>query len=202
MDDIDPIALQKKLWPDITFYDLQREVIYSVENNDETYVSAGNKLGKDFVTGFICVCKFLRCLKMGRTCRIVTTSVAEHHLSVLWAEIAKFLTTSKVPLLARNGGPLVVNHMEIRFAREQDAKNPINYCVGRVSAKGEGLAGHHAEETLAVGDEASGIDDVAYTMFQGWARHMLFIGNPNPCNNFFFRGIRAGDLLAKQGAEK
>lgn len=42
---LDPIAFQRKLWPHITFYREQVEIIYSVENNDETFVPAGNMLG-------------------------------------------------------------------------------------------------------------------------------------------------------------
>jgi hypothetical protein len=156
---------------------------------------------KDYVTGYICLSRFLRSMILGRTCRVVTTSVAEHHLTVLWAEITRFLTTCKYPLLAKHGGPLTVNHMEVRRASEKDAKNPINYLVGRVSAKGEGLAGHHAEDTLAVGDEASGVDENAYKMFQGWAKRMLFIGNPNNCSNFFQRGVELGDLIKPQAVQ-
>lgn len=194
--DIDPLRLAAELWPGVTFYRKQLEVIYSVERNAETYVTAGNKLGKDFVAGFICLSLFLRCVKVGKTCRIVTTSVAEHHLKVLWAEIARFATTARAPLLAEDGGPLLMYHLEIRRAAEAAAKNPMSYLVGRVSQKGEGLAGHHADVTLFVADEASGIDDVAYEMAQGWAKRMLIFGNPNTCNNFFRRGVEAGDLAA------
>lgn len=192
MELADPIKLGRLLWPDVAFYRQQREIVYSVEENDETYVPAGNMLGKDFVAGFVVLNLFLRALKAGLTCRIVTTSVKEDHLRVLWGEVGRFLTTAKYPLLVQRGGPLVVNHMEMRRASEQDAKNPINYLIGAVSKEGEGLAGHHAEVTLAVADEASGVDDKAYKMFQGWARRMLIIGNPNPCQNFFFRGVKAG----------
>lgn len=194
--DICPFKLAKEFWPNVVFYDKQREIIRSVEDSVETYVPAGNKLGKDFVTGFIVLSTFLRCIKSGQTCRIVTTSVAEHHLKVLWGEIGRFLTSSKHPLLFRKGGPLTVNHMEIRRASETLAKNPINYMVGRVSERGEGLAGHHADVTLGVADEASGVAKTSYAMFQGWAKRMLFIGNPN-CDGFFKDGCRAGDLVAK-----
>lgn len=128
------------------------------------------------------------------TCRIVTTSVAEHHLKVLWGEIGRFVTTSAIPLLADKGGPLVMNYQEIRWAWERDAKNPLNYLVGRVSEKGEGLAGHHAAYTLLAGDEASGLSDTCYEMGQGWAKRFLLFGNPNNTNNFFRRGIEAGNL--------
>src|SRR5437879_1760514 len=102
------MAYKELFWPDVTFYDKQVEIVYAVEECRETMVPAGNQLGKDFVVGFICPCLFLRCLVAGLTCRIVTTSVAEHHLTVLWGEIGRFLTTSKFPLLAKDGGPLSV----------------------------------------------------------------------------------------------
>jgi hypothetical protein len=55
---IDPIRFQQELWPSteytdyggqqhpgVRFYSKQREIIYSVEDNVETLVPAGNKLG-------------------------------------------------------------------------------------------------------------------------------------------------------------
>jgi hypothetical protein len=38
----DPFAMVSFLWPDVKFYSRQREVIRSVRDNDETFVSAGN----------------------------------------------------------------------------------------------------------------------------------------------------------------
>ncbi len=138
----------------------------------------------------------IRCIKAGLTFRIITTSVAEHHLDVLWGEIGRFVMTAKYPLLHKHGGPLVMHSMELRRAEEWKEHNPLSYVQGKVSAKGEGLAGHHADYTLFVGDEASGLDDVAYEMAQGWANRMLIFGNPNPCSNFFKHGVKAGDLVA------
>ncbi len=45
LNKVDPIALQKLWWPKVMWYDKQVEVVYSVEENDETIVPAGNKLG-------------------------------------------------------------------------------------------------------------------------------------------------------------
>ncbi len=153
------------------------------------------------MAGWICLANFLRAIKCGVSCRIVTTSVAEHHLKVLWAEIARFIRECRVPLLAKDGGPLVINHLEIRRKDEMAMKNPGSYLVGRVSKAGEGLAGHHAEYTLGVADEASGCSPVAYEMFQGWAKRMLVFGNPNPTppTHFFRKGCEAGDMLAAGG---
>ena len=78
-----------------------------------------------------------------------------------------------------------------------DQKKPYNYLVGMVYDDPEKMAGHHADWTLFIGDESSGLDDKSYEMAQGWAKHMLLIGNCNPCANFFKRGIQAGDLEAK-----
>lgn len=190
---IDPRAFKDLLWPSFYFYDKQWEIIYSVENNSETYVHAGNMLGKDFVTGFICVKQFV----CNRVARIVTTSVKDDHLRVLWGEIGRFIAEAKYPLLAKDGGPLIVNHRDVTKIIN-GVKCPISYMRGMVSEKGEGLAGHHAPYTLAVGDEASGIDDEAYKQFQGWAKHMLFIGNPNECQNFYRKAIKAGDVLDEE----
>ena len=192
----DVLVLKEALWPHVTFYDRQVEIIDSVCRNDETYVPAGNKLGKDFVAAFIALSSFVICQAKDRTCRILTTSVAQHHLDVLWGEIGGFLSSSRVPLLSQQGGPLAVNSQEVRRVEEMYAKNPLNYLVGKVSAKGEGMAGHHAEHTLIIGDEASGLDDDVYKAAQGWGKRMLWIGNTNPCTNFYRAGCDAGDLFA------
>lgn len=42
---VDPMRLKDELWPDVVFYRQQREIIYSVAENDETIVVAGNMLG-------------------------------------------------------------------------------------------------------------------------------------------------------------
>src|SRR5271165_4609449 len=114
-------------------------------------------LGKDFIAGFIGLYYFMR----WTPCRVLTTSVKEGHLIVLWGEINRFIQTSRFPLRSDMGGPLLVNHMSIR--KYIDEKNkvlcPISYLIGTVSEKGEGMAGHHAEHTLFIGDEASGLDD-------------------------------------------
>lgn len=209
-----PLRFHKLLWPDTDFYDKQREVVLSVRDSAETYVHAGNQLGKDYVAGFIALSFFIRPQmyfpesyvrevrgRAGRfphSRRVVTTSVKDDHLRVLWAEIGRFVTESRFSLRAEEGGPLVLLNHEIRLAYERDAKNPVNYLVGMVSESGEGLSGHHAAYTLMIGDEASGIDDKAYAAGQGWVKRFLFIGNPNSTTNFFFRGIKGGDLLATQ----
>ena len=141
---------------------------------------------------------FLNAMKAGLTCRIVTTSVKEEHLDVLWGEIGRFLSTSRHPLIWHPNrapdAPLAVNYHEIRRRGEMDAKNPLNYLKGMVAKDREGMQGHHAEMTLLVGDEASALDDAYHEAAQGWAKRFLYFSNPEQCENFFKKAVKAGDL--------
>lgn len=107
---IDPLKFARLNWPDVTFYKEQKEILYSVRDNKETVVPAGNMLGKDFVAGFIAVWYFMACPVV----RIITTSVKDDHLRVLWGEIGRFISTAKYPLAASKGGPWIVNHRDIK----------------------------------------------------------------------------------------
>lgn len=194
----EPLRFQASFWPHVKFYDKQVKAIHSVRDNIETIVPAGNMLGKDFLAAFVALWFFFSNYSMTRrnaSVRIVTTSVRDDHLRVLWSEIARFASSSVVPLLYDQGGPLTMVHHELRHSSERKLRNPINYIVGIVSAKGEGLQGHHAANTLGIIDEASGVEQDVYDMMCTWAKRRLIIGNPNPCSNFFFKGVNAGDLL-------
>lgn len=187
---IDPLEFQRLVWPSDYFYDKQREIIYSVCENDETVVPAGNMLGKDFVAAFIILYFF-----MSRyPCRIVTTSVREEHLGVLWGEMNDAIYRAKVALRVEDGGPLIVNHREIkRYMRSEKREAPLCYIKGMVAGNnGQGLSGHHIKatgdgvpRTLLVVDEASGTDEIVYTLATAWANRILGIGNCWQCENWF-----------------
>lgn len=184
----DPIKLGKVLWPNVVFYRKQREIIYSVWENDDTVVPAGHMLGKDFVAGFIALAFFLT-----RTpCRIVTTSVDHAQLeSVLWGEIRRFIQTCKYPLSHEQGGPLVINHLHLRKVVNKQICG-LSYALARVASKGEGMSGHHIAQTgdgiprtLFMSDEASGVDQITYDKAKEWHHRRLIIGNPYECANDF-----------------
>lgn len=188
--------LKTVCWPHVPFYDKQWEIVDSVEHNVETHVVAGNKLGKDFIAGFIALASFI----VHPVCRIITTSVKEEHLDVLWAELRRFIDMSLYPLDVKDGGPLLIYPEKKLIRKRSNIKRKencrISYLRGLVASKNEGFAGHHAPYTLVIADEASSLDDENYIQFQGWANRMLFIGNPMPCNNVFYRGVKGGDLEA------
>lgn len=193
---VDPIKFLKWNWPDVTLYREQKQILYSLQENDETIVPAGNQLGKDFIAAYCALWFFL-----SRQSRVVTTSVKHDQLSdVLWGEIRRFLSTSKHEL------PVRATHLNLRRTNNDGEPLPLWELTGQVSSKNEGLLGRHLRRgpcgeptTLAIFDEASGIDDGTYTSTETWAHRKLIIGNPFPCANFFFRNVKAGDYARENG---
>lgn len=188
---VSPFELAEQVWPQIKFYSKQQDILQAMIDADEIFVHAGNMLGKDFIAAYVALWFFIA----HREVRVITTSVKDDHLRVLWGEIGRFIQNARFPLTVDKGGPLIVNHRDIR-KRILGYTCPISYLRGMVSEKGEGMAGHHAAHTLIIIDEASGVDDMVYTQSDTWAKKKLIIGNPNPTHNFFFQGVKAGDLLA------
>jgi hypothetical protein len=201
----DPLELKDCLWPDVVFAPYQEDIVYSVEENVETYVVASNEAGKDYVAGFIALTFFLR----RQPCRVVTTSAKEAHLRVLWGEIHKFIRTSKIPLTVDQGGPLVVHHQEVKKVYGGKLC-PTSYIIGLVAGQDTvaSMGGHHAApatledandglpRTLWIADEASSVPDQYYPIVVPWAKRLLIFGNAWSCDNFFRRGVEGGDILA------
>lgn len=188
----DPLGLARWLWPHVRFYDRQIEIIESVRDNNETWVIAGNQLGKDFVAGFLCLWAFL----CHPVVRVVTTTTRADHLRVLWGEIGRFVRTAAVPLEMDRGGVLRCNHWDYRKLDATGQLCPVSYLRGMTCERPEGLAGHHAPFGLAVVDEASGVDATVFEQFRTWAGRLLAIGNPNPCgvDHPFYQAAQQGDI--------
>lgn len=194
---VDPIKLIGMIWPDIVLYDKQVEIVYSFRDNDETVVTAGNALGKDFISALIALTFFIS----RRPARVVTTSVKMNQLDdVLWGEIRRFLRTASVNL------PIHYNHLHIRQKDDDGALVPQAELVGQVTNKDEGLLGRHLPRgpngeptTAAIFDEASAIDDGVYRSTETWAHRKLIIGNPFDCTNFFYQAVKEGDIPRENG---
>jgi len=196
-----PFALIELLWPDTILYRQQRELIQSVEDNTETIVVAGNQLGKDYSAGLIALLYFLR----HPVVRIITTSVAEKHLDVLWGEIRHFVQTSRSPLDYKQGGPLKLMESALEMYKvdpKTGVQCPTSRMLGMVSEKAEKFAGWHAPATLCIFDEASSVDDMAYSQSRTWAKRRLLIGNPHSRGNYFFRAVKEGDIVDKDHTPK
>lgn len=210
----DPMKFFAYFWPDVTFYREQRKIIYSVEENDETVVGAGNMLGKDFVAGYIVP----RLMITRHPCRIVTTSAKDDHLDVLWGEIGRAIQTCRFPLDCRQGGPLIIQHHALYKMMRDDpsspygTKCPISYAVGMVASadKMAAMQGHHVAHTgdgipraFFISDESSSVPDDYYKMARTWFHRAFIFGNTWACDNFFKRAIKGkpgtddcgGDLM-------
>jgi len=169
-------------------------------------VQCGGRPDKDFVGGFIALWFFLT----RHPCRVVTTSAKDDHLRVLWGEINNFIQTSRFPLTADKGGPLEVLHQDVRKVVEINGEKQrcaLSYLVGMVAGPDSmaAMQGHHVAHqpdgvprTLFISDESSSVRDEYYTMARTWANRTLVIGNPWPCQNFFYRGVTEGDLRAPE----
>jgi hypothetical protein len=202
---VDPMKLKAFLWPDVYFYREQRRIIYSTWDNDQTFVPAGNMLGKDFTAGFIAIGAFIT----RYPCRIVTTSAKEDHLRVLWGEMLRYVRTCKYSLDVRKGGPLLLKHQEIERIVDGE-KCPLSYIRGMVAsdATEAAMQGHHCAKsghrpvgngkvtpdgvwrTLFIADECSSVPHNYWRLAGTWAHRMLAIGNTWPCDNFFKHAIK------------
>lgn len=196
----DPLVLQKLLWPDVQFYREQREVIRSVWENRTTFVPAAQKMGKDYIAGFIALAFFLT----RHPCRIVTTSATDSHLIVLWGEIEDWIARSKYPLLLKEGGSLTVKHQEIRKT-VGGSVHKKSYMLGMVAADDRiaAMGGHHVADvgdgtprTLFLLDECSSVRHEYMDVAEPWANRILCIGNTWECpqTHFWRAGIEKGDV--------
>jgi hypothetical protein len=189
---MDPLYLAGKYWPDLVFSREQKQIISSVRDNVETYVAAGNDLGKDFVAAFIALWFFLS----RRPCRVVATSVSFKQLhKVFWGEFQGFIARSryKLPLRVLEDRAYLLLNDGTRY--QEYASEILIQCV----QQNEAIIGGHTPRfggiprTLVIFDEASGISSEIYDSTTTWAHRRLAIGNCWPCENFFKEGVEAGD---------
>lgn len=190
----DPIKFIKLVWPKIRLYDKQREIIYSVRDNDITVVPAGNMLGKDFISALIVLWFF----NTRRPVRIVTSSVKFEQLNdVLWGEMRRLIETAEIKL------PIHENYMKLRHIRNDGSFVPLTEVIGQVVKQGEAMLGRHLPNdiprTMALFDEASAIPTTVYDSAQTWAHKSLVIGNCFPTTNFFFQAVERGDIPREDG---
>ncbi len=192
----DPLALQRAFWPQYQLYQEQREVVVSVRDNKYTWVPAAQKMGKDFIAGFIPVWFFLT----RHPCRVVITSAKEGHLDVVFAEVNKFLTTCRFPLLVRDGGHI---HSKYHLVRKivDGRMCGTSYIRGMVAADNTvaAMGGHHVPtwddtpHTMFLGDECSSMNSEYEEKARPWAHRLFFIGNTWDCDNVWRKGVDKGD---------
>lgn len=184
----DPVALAEYLWPWMTLYDKQKEILLSVDDNDETVVPSGHELGKTFVDGVAAWIFYLR----HEPCRVITTSVSDAQLEhVLWGNIHNLYATCAYDL------PVTVGSKHVYKLGPDGNVLPLSYMIGLVASsdtkrQGQALSGHHLAmgafgepRTLGIIDEAAGVPHASYDKLRMCTHRRLITGNPYPCDNFF-----------------
>lgn len=202
----DPLRFLKFQWPEIRFYDKEREMIRSVEENDITVCPAANQMGKDFTAAAVIVWFIMT----RRPFRVVTTSAKDDHLIVLWGELKNFINTAKYPLSVEEGGPLLIKHREIQWVYQDGSVCDLSYVKGMVASQDSmaSMGGHHIAtmdgipHTLFVVDEASSVRDEYLKVAQPWAHRILIIGNTWPCENFFKHAVKGRPGTDDKGGDR
>lgn len=202
----EPYRDHQGMWrPKVEFAGYQRQIALSLRDNKETYVVSANRMGKDYISGFLILWFFLT----RDPCRILLTSTTADHLVVIEGEMGGFLASARYPLLDQHGGVLVRKHF---FWRKNYDASGKSYIIGKVAAPDstEGMGGHHVASTdgiprtLLFADEASGINDANFDTARPWTHRVIAIGNAWPTENWYkaaFEGRpgsedKGGDILA------
>lgn len=157
--------------------DWQGEVAADVADYPKVAVKSGQGVGKTALEAGLIIW-FLSCRPYSK---VIATAPTMHQLyDVLWAEISKWLNSSKVKnLLTWTKTKIyVVGDSERWFATAKTATKPEN------------MQGFHEDHMLIVIDEASGVADpimeALLGTLTGFDNKLLLMGNPNRIEGVFF----------------
>lgn len=155
----------------------QQAVLHDLAYHPMVSVRSGQGVGKTGLEAVACIW-FLTCRPNSR---VVCTAPTRQQLNdVLWAEIAKWLETSKVKRLLKwtKTKIYMVGHEKRWFA------------TARTATKPENMQGFHEEHMLFIADEASGIDDkimeAILGTLSGVENKLLMCGNPTRTSGVFY----------------
>jgi len=158
-----------------TIWQKQIDIVRSVRDNQRTTVRSCNGAGKSFISANV-VAWFL--CAHPESIIITTAPTARQVEEILWQEIARIHSTSKMPL----GGNLLKTKWDMGakwFAMGLSTNDPNRF------------QGFHAPHILAVLDEACGIEPQIYeaveAILTSEGAKVLLIGNPTEPDNEFFK---------------
>ncbi len=158
--------------------DVQAKILCSVAENPMTTVRSGHGIGKSAVEAWTLIW-FMSTRPFPK---IPCTAPTQHQLfDILWAEIAKWLRHSKYlndEFVWTKEKVYMKGHPEEWFAVARTATNP------------DALQGFHADNTMFIIDEASGVDDKIFEPILGAlstkGAKLLMCGNPTQLQGFFY----------------
>ena len=158
--------------------DKQSEILRSVAQNPMTTVRSGHGIGKSAVEAWTLIW-FMSTRPFPK---IPCTAPTQHQLfDILWAEIAKWLRHSKY---LRNEFVWTKEKVYMKGHPEEW------FAVARTATKPDALQGFHADNTMFIIDEASGVDDKIFEPILGAlstdGAKLLMCGNPTQLEGFFY----------------
>ena len=163
----------------------QREVLYSVRDNQRTSVRSCHSSGKSFIAASA-VLWWLKRFPLHSAFVLTTAPTAQQVRVILWREINRHF--HKV------GIPGVANQSEIKIADSLGKFHIV--ALGRKPGDLDESAfqGIHAENVLIVLDEACGVPtmiwDAAESIISGGNGRILAIGNPTSVGNEFHKTFK------------
>lgn len=142
----------------------QREILFSVRDNQKTAVRACHGASKTFTAAEVAVW-FLECFPRSK---VITTAPTHHQVEhLLWSEINSIYSNSRVPLAGRCLQTMI-----------KDDLDETHYAIGFSTDKPARAEGWHSPYILFIFDEAKGIaqwmwDSVKGLMVGGHCRWLV-----------------------------
>lgn len=186
----EPLRFIRFFWPTMKLYPKQAAIFDGLKQGGETFVHAAHQVGKSRAAGLAAL--WFLCSRS--PAKVITSSSSNKQLRrVLWGEIGALIRTAQYSLGFER------NELELYRTDQYGAKVDNHFCIGLVTNTIENFQGHHLDlgdgipRTMAIFDEASGVNDIYYEAAQSWAKCMLILGNPLNTRNFFYKGCRKGN---------
>ena len=171
-----PVAFLEDML-DMECDDWQALVADDVAAEPKVAVKSGQGVGKTALEAGLIIW-FLVCRPYSKV--IATAPTMQQLYDVLWAEISKWLNTSKVKnLLTWTKTKVYMNGDSERW-----------FATAKTATKPENMQGFHEEHMMIVVDEASGVSDPIMEAILGTLtgsdNKLLLMGNPNRIEGVFF----------------
>lgn len=172
----DPVAFLEDML-DMECDNWQALVAADVASEPKVAVKSGQGVGKTALEAGL-ILWFLVCRPYSKV--IATAPTMQQLYDVLWAEIAKWLNTSKVKNL------LTWTKTKVYMVGDSERW----FATAKTATKPENMQGFHEDHMLIVVDEASGVADpimeAIIGTLSGADNKLLLMGNPNRIEGVFY----------------
>lgn len=155
----------------------QAGAMNDIRDNDQVAIRSGQGVGKTSVEAVI-ILWFLVCFS---DAKVICTAPTKQQLNeVLWAEVAKWLSSSKIKnILKWTKTKVYMIGSEQRW-----------FATAKTATRPENMQGFHEDNMLFVVDEASGIDDkimeAILGTLSGENNKIIMMANPTQTSGIFF----------------